>query len=119
MVTARVTAAATGGTHVFVLATSAVLTGPAVELVAQILPRRPDGTATVGVAPCCRFLLLWCQLWPTVPQHDSAQVWGVSPPGEALLGLPLSVLLVKEEHGLPRVARRLSLIHISEPTRPP
>ena len=106
MVTARVTAAATGGTHVFVLATSAVVTGPMVELEAQFLPRWLDGTATVGVAPCCRLLLLWCQLWPTVPQHDSAQVWGIGPPGEALLGLPLSVLLVKEEHGLPRVARR-------------
>ena len=106
MVTARVTAAATGGTHVLVLATSAVATGPTVELEAQFLPRRPDGTATVGFAPCGRPLLLWCQLWPTVPQHDSAQVWGVGPPGEALLGLPLSVLLVKEEHRLPRVARR-------------
>ena len=77
MVTARVTAAATGGTHVFVLATSAVVTGPTVEPEAQFLPRRPDGTATVGVAPCCRLLLLWCQLWSTVTQHDSAQVWGV------------------------------------------
>ena len=55
MVTARVTAAATGGAHVFVLATSAVVTGPTIELEAQFLPRRPE-----------------CQLWPTVPQHDSA-----------------------------------------------
>ena len=41
-----------------------------------------------------------------VPQHDSAQVWGIGPPGEALLGQPLSVLFIKGEHGLPRVARR-------------
>ena len=58
MVTVRMTAAAAGGAHVFVLATSAVMTGPTVELEAQFLPRRPDGTATVGVAPvvvffCC------------------------------------------------------------------
>jgi len=41
-----------------------------------------------------------------VPQHDSAQVWGISPPGEALLGLLLSVLFIKGEHGLPRVVCR-------------
>ena len=56
--------------------------------------------------PHCCLLLLWCQLWPMVPQHDSAQVWGISPPGEALLGLLLSVLFIKGEHGLPRVACR-------------
>ena len=43
---------------------------------------------------------------PAVAHGHSAQVWGVGPPGEALLGQPLSVLLVKEEHRPPRVERR-------------
>ena len=105
MVTAHMTAAPTGGTYVFELATSAVVTGPTVELEAQFLPQRPGGMDAVGVAPCCcDLLLLWCHLWPTVPQHDSAQVWGVGLPGKALFGLPLSVLFIREEYRLPCVA---------------
>ena len=66
--------------------------------------------------PVVAFFCCGASCGPRSRSMTVACQWGVSPHGEALLGLPLSVLLVvKEEQGLPRVACRQLSHHFGVP----
>ena len=85
-----------------------IATAALVELKADFSARGPcRATWQSTVSPCCPLLRRHCQQLSTVPQHHRGKMGCISAPVKQALFLFLPVILIKEEHRLPREAGRL------------